>query len=140
INYFARNVDSLIVGRYLGAAALGVYSTAYKIMLFPLQNITFVASRALYPLMSSRQDETQAMASLYLKSLAAIGFFTAPLMMGVYVLRDPFVRVLMGEQWNEAADVLRWLAPVGYIQSIVSTTGTVSIARGRTDILFRIGL
>jgi PST family polysaccharide transporter len=140
INYLARNADSIIVGRYLDASALGIYSIAYKIMLFPLQNLTFVANRALYPLMSSRQDETQAMASLYFKSVAVIGFFTAPLMMSCYVLRDTLIAVLMGEQWRQAAEVLRWLAPTGYIQSIVSTTGTVSLARGRADILFRIGL
>jgi PST family polysaccharide transporter len=45
INYLARNADSIIVGRYLDASALGIYSIAYKIMLFPLQNLTFVANR-----------------------------------------------------------------------------------------------
>ncbi len=138
INYAARNADSLVIGRYLGPSPLGIYSTAYKIMLFPLQNMTFVANRALFPVMS-RFETTAEMRSLYLKSLSVIVTLTAPLMAGVFVLREPFIHTFLGARWHEAADVLAWLAPVGFLQSIVSTTGTVSMVRGRTDLLLLIG-
>jgi len=39
VNYFARNADNLLVGKYLGAVALGFYGLAYNIMLFPLQAV-----------------------------------------------------------------------------------------------------
>jgi PST family polysaccharide transporter len=139
INYFARNADSFVIGRYLGAAALGIYSNAYKVMLFPLQNMTYVANRALYPIMC-RQESTSEMRALYFKSLSAIVVLTAPLMTGIFVLRQPFIDVFLGPRWHDAAAVLQWLAPVGFIQSIVSTTGTVSMVRGRTDILLRVGI
>lgn len=138
INYVARNADSLVIGRYLGAAALGVYSTAYKIMLFPLQNMTYVANRALFPVMC-RFESTAEMRSLYLKSISVIAMLAAPLMVGVFVLREPFVHTFLGARWHEAADLLIWLAPVGFIQSIVSTTGTVSMVRARTDLLLLVG-
>ena len=138
INYFARNADSFVIGRYLGAASLGIYTNAYKVMLFPLQNMTFVANRALYPVMC-RQENTEQQRSLYLKSVAVIAMLTAPIMAGVFVLREPFIDVLLGSQWHEAANVLQWLAPIGFVQSIVSTTGTVSMVKGRTDILLRVG-
>lgn len=138
INYFARNADSFVIGRYLGAVSLGIYTNAFKVMLFPIQNMTFVANRALYPVMC-RQESTTEQRSLYLKSVATIAMLTAPLMAGVFVLREPFIRVLLGSQWHEAADVLQWLAPIGFVQSIVSTTGTVSMVKGRTDLLMRVG-
>jgi O-antigen/teichoic acid export membrane protein len=139
INYFARNADSFVIGRYLGAAALGIYSNAYKVMLFPLHNMTFVANRALYPVMC-RQDNTADMRTLYFKSLSAIALLTAPLMAGIFVLREPFIDMFLGPRWHDVAAVLVWLAPVGFLQSLVSTTGTVSMVRGRTDILLRIGV
>ncbi len=139
INYFARNADSFVIGRYLGAAALGIYTNAYKVMLFPLQNMTYVANRALYPVMC-RQESTEQMRSLYLKSVSVIALLTAPLMAGVFVLRDPFIDLFLGPKWHESANVLAWLAPIGFTQSIVSTTGTVLMVRGRTDILLRVGL
>ena len=38
------------------------------------------------------------------------------------------------------ADIVAWLAPVGFIQSLVSTTGTVFMATGRTRLLFFLGI
>lgn len=140
INFAARNADSAIIGRYLGSVALGNYSVAYKLMLFPLQNLTFVASRALFPVMSRQQDDIGKMADLYLRSVRVIVMITAPMMAGAFVLREPLVLLLFGDKWIKSAEVLAWLAPTGFIQSIVSTTGTVFMARGRTDALMRQGV
>jgi O-antigen/teichoic acid export membrane protein len=139
INYFARNADSFVIGRYLGAAALGIYSNAYKVMLFPLQNMTYVANRALYPVMC-RLESPAEMRILYMKSVSMIALFTAPLMTGIFVLREPFIEVFLGPKWSASAAVLQWLAPIGFIQSLISTTGTVYMVRGRTDVLLRIGM
>lgn len=138
--YVSRNADSMVVGRILGTAALGVYSMAYRLMLFPLQNMTFVAARVLFPVMSRSQGATAEMAALYLRSLAFIAFLTAPLMAGLFALREPFVHVMLGARWEAAIPLLGWLAPVGFIQSLVSTTGTVLMARGSTGLMLRLGL
>lgn len=140
VNYFSRNADSMIIGRFLGAGSLGAYSLAYRLMLFPLQNLTIVASRALFPVMSRQQAAIGEMANLYLRTLLVIAAITAPMMAGLFALRDLFVPVVLGAQWSETTDIVAWLAPVGFIQSLVSTVGTVFMARGRTDILFRLGV
>lgn len=140
INYFARNADSMIVGRTLGAASLGAYSLAYRIMLFPLYNLTFVATRALLPVMSRRQADPAQLADLYLRTLSVIAFFTAPLMTGVFVLREPFVDVFLGDRWSIVIELVAWLAPVGFIQSLVSPSGSVFTALGRTDIQLKLGI
>ncbi|MCP5810078.1 oligosaccharide flippase family protein, partial [Klebsiella pneumoniae] len=49
VNYFARNLDSILIGRFFSATILGAYSIAYRIMLFPLQSFTFVISRVFLP-------------------------------------------------------------------------------------------
>lgn len=140
VNYVSRNADSMVIGRLLGAAALGTYSLAYRLMLFPVQNMTSVATRALYPVMSRNQTSIEEMARLYLKSVGFIVFLTAPLMAGMFVLREPLVQLLFGEKWHAVPNVLVWLAPAGFIQSVVSTTGAIFMARGRTDLLLRLGV
>lgn len=138
--YFSRNADSMVIGRMLGTASLGIYSMAYRVMLFPLQNMSFVASRVLYPIMSRRQEAVGDVAGLYLRAVGFIAFLTAPLMAGLFALREPFVHVLLGEKWRASAIILAWLAPVGFIQSLVSTTGTVLMAHGSTGLMLRLGL
>jgi PST family polysaccharide transporter len=119
---------------------LGIYSIAYRIMLLPVQNLTSVATRALFPIMSRQRDQLSEIAALYLKAVGLIAFLSAPMMAGLFALRELFVDVVLGEKWHSSAALLAWLAPVGVIQSLVSTTGSVSMARGRTDLLLRLGV
>lgn len=140
VNFFSRNADDLIVGRVLGAGALGVYSLTYRVMMLPLQTLSFVSNRALFPVMSLRRFEPGAIAGLHGRALAMIALVSAPLNAGLWLLREPFVLVVLGEQWTAAVPVLAWLAPVGFIQSLVSTTGTVLKSTGRTDLLLRLGV
>ncbi|MGH8142013.1 MAG: lipopolysaccharide biosynthesis protein [Steroidobacteraceae bacterium] len=139
INYLGRNADAMIIGRLLGAVALGPYSMAYRLMLFPVQNFTYVANRALFPVYSRRQDSDQGVRELYLRTLGVIASITAPLMAGTLALRYPLVQVLMGPKWGLTAAVLTWLAPVGFIQSLASCSGAIYMARGRTRLLMATG-
>lgn len=140
VNYFSRNADTMIIGRVLGPAALGPYSLAYRVMLFPLQNLTFVATRALFPMMSRHQNSPQELGAMHLRLLSVISFFTAPMMAGLFVLREPFVDVALGDSWGMVAALIMWLAPIGFIQSLVSAGGVVFQALGRTDLLLRLGI
>ena len=140
INFFARNADSLVIGRVLGQVQLGIYAQAYKLMMFPLQSMSAVAGRALFPVMSRQQSDRPQMAHLYLRALRLIATMTAPMMAGLWVLREPFVTVALGPKWDTVPVVLAWLAPVGFIQSLITTTGTVFMSTGRTDLMMRLGL
>jgi O-antigen/teichoic acid export membrane protein len=140
INFFARNADSMVIGRVLGSVQLGIYSQAYKVMMFPLQSMSYVAGRALFPVMSRQQAERDKMAVLYFRSLRLIATLTAPMMAGLWLLREPFVAIALGKQWGEVPIVLAWLAPVGFLQSLISTTGSVFMSTGRTDLMMRLGL
>jgi len=140
VNYFVRNADTALVGRFFDAHSLGWYSVANRLLLFPLQNLTYVASRALLPVYSRRQGEQREIGSLYLRTLAVIAAISAPMMFGLWALREPFVATLMGPKWSPVADILQWFAPTGFLQSINSTSGTVLSAIGRTDVLRKIGI
>lgn len=140
INYFSRNADSFLIGRYMSAAILGAYNLAYRIMLFPLQSLTFVATRSLYPILSHYQNENGKVSSIYLNCVFVVLIISAPLMSGIAIISEPFVYWIFGPQWHITADVLKWLAPTSILQSVLSTTGSVFMAKGRTDILFRLGI
>ncbi len=139
-NYFARNADNILIGRMLGSTDLGYYTMAYRLMLWPVQNISAVLCRALFPVLSRLQQDTDRLASAYLKTTAAIALITAPMMLGLFVLREPFVGAVLGPQWAPVAGLLAWLAPVGLLQAIGTTVGTVYLSTGRTDVMFRWGV
>lgn len=140
VNYFSRNADRWIIGRYMSSSILGAYDLAYKIMLFPLQTLTFVMSRSMLPILSQYQENDVEFNKVYLKSLKFITFFSIPLMMGMMLLREPFVDYVFGEKWHMVSGLLLWLAPTGILQSMNSTTGVVLTAKGKTNILFYTGI
>ncbi len=139
INYFARNTDNFLIGKFLGSSALGVYSLAYKIMLYPLQNISNVLLRILFPAFSQIQNDNKKFKKVYLRIIFYIAIITFPLMAGLIATADIFVDVLFGDKWKNLTIIIMILAPVGMLQSIVKTTGSIYKAKGSTNILFKIG-
>jgi len=140
VNYFSRNADSFIIGKAMSSVILGSYNLAYRIMLFPIQNLTYIATRSLYPVLSQYQDDNIRISNIYMRCTYFILFVSAPLMMGLAILSKPFIFFVFGPQWYITGDVLKWLAPTGILQSILSTTGAVFMAKNRTDLLLRLGL
>ncbi len=77
INYFARNADNLLIGKYFSPSALGLYDRSYKLMKKPLENLTFVITPVLHPVLSSYQNDKKVIYNAYykiVKFLAIIGF------------------------------------------------------------------
>lgn len=139
-NYFARNMDNILIGKFLGAEALGYYSLAYRIMLYPLQAIYRVIGRVIFPLFSQIQSEDARFRGIYLKLVSNVAIVTFPIMMMVMVLAEPFVLVLFGPQWMPAVVIVVVLAPIGLIQSVGMSVGVIYQAKGRTDWMFRWGV
>ncbi|BBP45267.1 lipopolysaccharide biosynthesis protein [Thiosulfatimonas sediminis] len=140
INYFSRQSDQFLIGKFLGSTSLGIYSMAYKIMLYPLQNISHVIIRVLFPAFSEIKNDHEKFREGYLKAISFIALITFPLMAGLLVTAESFVSLVLGPQWQEMAILLMVLAPVGMVQSITTTTGSIYMAKGTTGAMFRIGL
>jgi len=139
-NYFARNADYFLIGRFLGAQDLGYYTLAYRILLFPIQNISAVIGRVLYPVLSTIQNDNERFSSAYLNVIRNIALITFPLMLGVLALAKPFILVLFGEKWQPVILLIKILAPVGMIQSIGTTVGVIYQVKGKTNWLFKWGI
>jgi O-antigen/teichoic acid export membrane protein len=132
-NYFARNADKFLIGRFLGPQDLGYYDLAYRLMLYPLQGISAVIRRVMFPLYSRMQDDAAQLGRTYLKVASAIAFISFPLMLGLAALAGPFVLTLFGAAWTPVIPLLLILAPLGAVQSITTTVGDIYMATGRTD-------
>lgn len=139
INYFARNADKFLIGKFWGSSALGVYSVAYKIMLYPLDNVSGVIIRVLFPAFSQVKHDNPRFKNSYLKTISLIALVTFPVMAGMLVVARPLVAVIFGEKWQGLSTLLMTLAPIGMVQSIVTTVGSIYTAKGTTALMFKIG-
>ncbi len=139
-NYISRNVDYLLIGRFLGSDALGLYTLAYKLMMVPLQNISWVVHRVLFPAFSKIQDDLSKMRENYLRLIKAIALISFPIMVGLLVMAHEFVILVYGAAWEGAAEPIRILALCGLIQSVSTTTGIIFMSRGKVEVLLRLAI
>lgn len=140
LNYWARNIDNLLIGRLLGTFALGVYTRGYSLMLLPLTQITGALSSTMLSAMSRMQGDLGRTKHAFLRAIGLVAFVSLPVMLGLCAVADTFVRVIYGGRWIDLVPVLRLLAIVGAIQSVVHTTGWIYLSQGRADRQFRWGL
>jgi PST family polysaccharide transporter len=140
VSYFSRNADNLIVGKFLGATALGYYQIAYNLMLYSIQSISVVAGRVLFPALVRLRDDDARLRAAFTKGASIIAALVFPVMLGVASVANPFVRAVLGPRWLPVIPVLLILAPAGVMQCILITVGNVYTAKGRTALMFRWGI
>src|SRR5262249_27813876 len=116
------------------------YQMAYTLMMYPLMNISSVVAQVLFPAFAQVQHDLERFRSAFIRSCMLVSVITFPIMLGLMVTADPFVRVILGSRWAPVIPLLVVFAPLGMLQSIFTMGGLIYNARGRTDWLLRWGI
>ena len=141
-NFFARNADYLIIAKFLGEVQLGHYYLIYRIMLYPIQNISQVISRVVFPVYSKIQHDNVKLSKAFKDVTSSIAIFTFPLMLGLIAISNLFIHSFFGSKWdyNLLVSLLIVLAPVGLMQSLTSNVGSLYLSKARTDLFLKWGI
>ncbi|WP_099293571.1 lipopolysaccharide biosynthesis protein [Butyricimonas sp. Marseille-P3923] len=140
INYFSRNLDKLLIGRYMNMSALGYYEKSYRLMMLPLQNITHVITPVMHPVFSDYQHDLNRLATSYEKIIRLLAFIGLPLSAFLWFSAREITLIVFGEQWLPSVPVFQILSISVGIQIIMSTSGSIFQASNDTRSLFFCGL
>ncbi len=132
--YVAQNVDNVLIGRYLGSESIGWYDLAYRLMTFPMQVISAVFGKVMLPFYARLQDDMAQFRRAFVRVARAIAFVTFPMMLGLFAAREAFVLAVFGPQWAPVTALLAVFAPIAALRSIQTSTGSIFMATGRTDL------
>jgi O-antigen/teichoic acid export membrane protein len=135
INYWARNGDNLLIGRFVGASELGLYNRAYMLMLMPVTQVTGVLGRVLLPVFAAMQDDPERLRAAVLRVSRASGLLFFPLVLGLAATAHNFVLVAFGPRWRGAIPLVAILAISAAPQIVASLSGLLSQAVGRTRLM-----
>lgn len=94
--------DNLVVGRWLGPAALGLYGRAYSLMVMPATVFGRIVNRVLFPVMSQVQDERDRLAGGYERALAIVALLALPVSAFLWMVAPEFIPALLGPAWTSA--------------------------------------
>lgn len=136
VNYFSRNLDNLLTGKFMGSAELGYYNKAYTLMLYPVNNLTGVISPVLHPILSDYQKQTDVIYEKYMKIvrlLACISLYVAPVCL---LAAEEIIEVLYGPSWSKSVICFQLLSIAIIPQMMNSSAGSIFQAIGNTKLLF----
>ncbi len=132
MDYFSANSDYILIGRFIGAQPLGLYTRAYHLFTLPLAQVRSPLAAVAVPALSALRDEPERYKSYYRRFVGVLGLFTVPI--GIYCVLEAslIIRLLLGDEWMGAVPVFQWLAVAGVIQAVVSTRGLILVSYGCT--------
>lgn len=140
VNFFARNFDNLLVGRYFGANLLGVYDKAYVLMKYPLMILTHAMTPAIQPALREYSDEVDKIENIHRSftlKLSVAGSFAG---LFVFLAADQIVLLILGHQWQKVIPFIRILSISIPLQIVGSSVGSFFQTLNKTNLMFISGL
>ncbi|MDD2336048.1 MAG: lipopolysaccharide biosynthesis protein [Geobacteraceae bacterium] len=139
INYFSRNMDNILIGKFIGAEALGLYAKAYQVVYLPLTTIRNPINSVAFPVLSKLQNSPERFQRYYGKIVFTLAFCSMPTMAFCIMFPEELIRLIFGEQWLGMKVVFRLLAIAGFTQAVTGTRGMLLLACGRSELYLKLG-
>jgi PST family polysaccharide transporter len=131
LNFLNSRADDLLIGYFLGAAPLGYYSIAYRILGVMQQLLVQTSQQIALPTFSRLQSDLEQFRQAFYTATQLTSLIAFPAFLGVLALAPELVVMLFGEQWIPSIPVLQVLSLAGIFQSISFFKSSVFMAMGK---------
>lgn len=140
LNYIGRNADNVLIAKFAGSIALGLYDRSFKLMMLPLQTINGPLGRLMLPILSRLRDEPERYRRSFLLSVRAILLVATPGITVAVATSDRLMIFLLGDRWAAAGPIFFWLGLASLLQPVSNATGWLFISSGRGREMLRWGV
>jgi len=130
IVYVASNFEKILLGRFWGVDALGIYGRAYQLINIPTENLNSVAGEVAFSALSRIKDDPLRLKRYFIKGYSLILTLTLPMTIACALFADDTILVLLGPKWMAAVPVFRFLAPTMLVFAIVNPLGWLMCSLG----------
>lgn len=135
--YFSRNVDNILVGRFLGVVPLSLYSMAYRIMVVPVQLVGQTVNRVMFPAFSRAAGDAALVAAHLSTASRVVAMLATPPMAYVACASPELVHVVLGDAWAPAAPIVTVLAIGGIRETLFYITPALMKGLGKGQLIVR---
>jgi O-antigen/teichoic acid export membrane protein len=126
-----------VIGRFLGAAAVGAFVLATNVILVPFSRIAGPLQQVFFPAFTRMRDDRERMADMWIRASRLVGVISFPMLVGLVIVAPDFVDVVLGSKWASATPVIQILACVGLLTSLQTLNGEVLFALDRAGTFLR---
>src|SRR5262249_16763461 len=130
VNFTADNLHFFVTGKWLGAAALGLFNRSFYLMHLPVQHFSIALWSVTFPLYAKIQGDIPRLGRAFLHTVSLTALVTIPVFFAMTVAPEVVMGGLFGEQWKPAAASFQILCIGGPFLAMLRVFGAVSHARG----------
>ncbi|WP_420593600.1 lipopolysaccharide biosynthesis protein [Deinococcus sp.] len=133
LEYLGNTLDTWLIGRFYGAAVLGVYNRGFQTVYAPFNNLARSMIRVLAPSFSSVQEDLFKLRYAYLSGMKAMSIVLFCVAAGVFVSANEIVLVLLGDKFASAIPLVQILAIFIPFPVLSNLSGVLAEAAARLN-------
>lgn len=135
LGLFNTALQNIVVGRLLGATALGYYTVTFRLADLPTSVVGYVVGRVMLPAYSLLQEDLEGFRRAFTQNLQRVALFSLPLATILGVAAEPIVLALLGDEWRAVVTPLRIVAAYSVVRSFASCAGPMFQAAGKPHLV-----
>jgi O-antigen/teichoic acid export membrane protein len=131
--YGADNADKFLIGKFINAESLGIYSRAFTLVSLPIHHLSQVITSVMFSSFSLIQDDIIKI-DLQQKRITRILLYIVSPILGVWIISaEQIVLILVGEDWLEAAPVIKILGFGVFFKVMITLRTNILWALGKSN-------
>ncbi len=136
VNYFNRDLDVLLIGKFFGSEILGGYSLAKQLVFRPAQIINPILTTVATPTLAKMQHNLAVLKENYLKLINLVSSVNFLAYLVIFIFAPFIVEIFYGNMYDEIVPIVRILCFYMYIRALGNPIGSLVVATGNTHLEF----
>lgn len=130
VMYITTNFDKVLLGRFLGSDAVGIYGRAYQLVNIPTDNLNSATSGVAFAALSRLKDDPARFKSYFLKGYTLVLSLTVPITVACALFGGEMIAIFLGPKWISAIPIFRVLTATTLAFSIINPLGWLLMSLG----------
>lgn len=140
VGFLQSNSDNFLIGSMLGVKALGYYTLASQLAVYPITRLNPIVLQVAYPIVAKMREEAAEMKRAYIKILDFLAYINVPLLAGLFITSDTLVPLLYGANWNPTVGLIRILVLASFFMCLGHPLFTLAYSKGKPNLLFYLNI
>jgi O-antigen/teichoic acid export membrane protein len=140
IVYVAYNFEKVLLGRFWGVDAIGIYGRAYQLVGIPTENLNTAVGEVAFSALSRVQNDRNQIRNYFLKGYSLVVALTIPITLVSAVFAKEAILVFLGAKWSAVVPIFRLLTPTIIIFALINPFAWLLFSIGDVARSLRIAL